>query len=143
MGGSYGGYLTAWVIAHDHRFAGAIVERGFLDPVSFQGTSDIGTFFGDEYVGISTRMRSRVRARWPSSARHDADPRHPFRAGLPLPARAGDALLQRAQAAGDGCRDARLPRREPRADRGRASLVTAWSGSPPCSTGGQRKLPVA
>ena len=51
MGGSYGGYLTAWVIAHDHRFAGAIVERGFLEPVSFQGTSDIGTFFGDEYVG--------------------------------------------------------------------------------------------
>ncbi len=53
MGGSYGGFLTAWVIAHDHRFAGAIVERGFLDPVSFQGTSDIGTFFGDEYVGVS------------------------------------------------------------------------------------------
>ncbi|MHC2998088.1 S9 family peptidase [Microbacterium sp. HJ5] len=53
MGGSYGGYLTAWVIAHDHRFAGAIVERGFLDPTSFQGTSDIGTFFGDEYVGVS------------------------------------------------------------------------------------------
>ncbi|BDV30532.1 S9 family peptidase [Microbacterium terricola] len=53
MGGSYGGYMTAWVIAHDHRFAGAIVERGFLDPVSFQGTSDIGAFFGDEYVGTS------------------------------------------------------------------------------------------
>ncbi|WP_396668363.1 S9 family peptidase [Microbacterium sp. R86528] len=52
MGGSYGGYLTAWIIAHDHRFAAAIVERGFLDPVSFQGTSDIGTFFGDEYVGV-------------------------------------------------------------------------------------------
>lgn len=51
MGGSYGGYLTAWIIAHDHRFAGAIVERGFLDPASFQGTSDIGSFFGDEYVG--------------------------------------------------------------------------------------------
>ena len=52
MGGSYGGYLTAWIIAHDQRFAGAIVERGFLDPTSFQGTSDIGSFFGDEYVGI-------------------------------------------------------------------------------------------
>ncbi|MFT4229614.1 MAG: S9 family peptidase [Microbacterium sp.] len=51
QGGSYGGYLTAWVVAHDHRFAGAIVERGFLDPLSFQGTSDIGSFFGDEYVG--------------------------------------------------------------------------------------------
>jgi dipeptidyl aminopeptidase/acylaminoacyl peptidase len=51
MGGSYGGYLTAWTIAHDHRFAAAIVERGFLDPASFQGTSDIGSYFGDEYVG--------------------------------------------------------------------------------------------
>ncbi|MCR2825462.1 alpha/beta hydrolase family protein, partial [Microbacterium sp. zg.Y909] len=51
MGGSYGGYLTAWTIAHDHRFAAAIVERGFLDPVAFAGTSDIGSFFGDEYVG--------------------------------------------------------------------------------------------
>ena len=51
MGGSYGGYLTAWVIAHDHRFAGAIVERGFLDPATFVGTSDIGSFFGQEYVG--------------------------------------------------------------------------------------------
>ncbi|MCT2086529.1 S9 family peptidase, partial [Microbacterium enclense] len=51
MGGSYGGYMTAWIIAHDHRFAGAIVERGFLDPVAFPGSSDIGSFFGQEYVG--------------------------------------------------------------------------------------------
>ncbi|KTR96795.1 peptidase S9 [Microbacterium testaceum] len=51
MGGSYGGYMTAWVIAHDHRFAGAIVERGFLDPTAFPGSSDIGSFFGQEYVG--------------------------------------------------------------------------------------------
>ncbi len=53
LGGSYGGYLTAWTIAHDHRFAGAIVERGFLDPDAFFGTSDIGSFFGLEYVGES------------------------------------------------------------------------------------------
>lgn len=59
MGGSYGGYLTAWIIAHDHRFAGAIVERGFLDPVSFQGTSDIGSFFGDEYVGTDPEAIAR------------------------------------------------------------------------------------
>ncbi|MDT0118176.1 S9 family peptidase [Microbacterium sp. PRF11] len=51
MGGSYGGYMTAWVIAHDRRFAGAIVERGFLDPAAFPGSSDIGSFFGQEYVG--------------------------------------------------------------------------------------------
>lgn len=56
MGGSYGGYLTAWIIAHDHRFAAAIVERGFLDPEGFVGTSDIGSFFGDEYVGVDPEL---------------------------------------------------------------------------------------
>lgn len=56
MGGSYGGYLTAWTIAHDHRFAAAIVERGFLDPEAFVGTSDIGDFFGDEYVGTDVDL---------------------------------------------------------------------------------------
>lgn len=59
QGGSYGGYLTAWTIAHDHRFAAAIVERGFLDPVSFQGTSDIGSYFGDEYVGTTAEDMAR------------------------------------------------------------------------------------
>ncbi|MEA5119472.1 MAG: S9 family peptidase, partial [Propionicimonas sp.] len=49
MGGSYGGYLTAWIIAHDHRFAAAIVERGYLDPRSFVGASDIGWFFPHSY----------------------------------------------------------------------------------------------
>ena len=53
MGGSYGGYLTAWTIARDHRFQGAIVERGFLDPVSFEGSADIGWYFGAEYTGGS------------------------------------------------------------------------------------------
>lgn len=62
MGGSYGGFLTAWTIAHDHRFRGAIVERGFLDPVSFQGTSDIGTYFGNEYIGTSEEDLARQSA---------------------------------------------------------------------------------
>ncbi len=51
LGGSYGGYLTSWIIGHDHRFKGAIVERGFLEPFSFVGTSDIGWFFAGEYTG--------------------------------------------------------------------------------------------
>lgn len=65
QGGSYGGYLTAWVIAHDHRFKGAIVERGFLDPVSFTGSADIGWFFGPEYVGSNP---SQVAAQSPMAA---------------------------------------------------------------------------
>ncbi|AUI52536.1 S9 family peptidase [Arthrobacter crystallopoietes] len=51
MGGSYGGYLTAWAISQDHRFAAAIIERGYLDPPSFVGSSDIGWFFSGEYTG--------------------------------------------------------------------------------------------
>jgi len=54
LGGSYGGYMTAWLLAHPRaagRFRGAVVERGFLDPVSFAGTSDIGWFFGHALVG--------------------------------------------------------------------------------------------
>lgn len=56
MGGSYGGYLTAWTISQDHRFKAAIVERGLLDPVSFTGSSDIGWFFGGEYTGSSAEQ---------------------------------------------------------------------------------------
>jgi dipeptidyl aminopeptidase/acylaminoacyl peptidase len=55
MGGSYGGYLAAWTIANDHRFAGAIVERGYLDPETFVGTSDIGSFFSDGYTGTDAQ----------------------------------------------------------------------------------------
>ena len=51
MGGSYGGYLTAWLTTRTERFTAAVVERGFLDPVSFVGSSDIGWFFGLRYLG--------------------------------------------------------------------------------------------
>jgi len=64
LGGSYGGYLAAWTIAHDDRFAAAIVERGFLDPEAFPGTSDIGDFFGREYLGTE---REQVRAQSPQA----------------------------------------------------------------------------
>ncbi len=141
MGGSYGGYLTAWVIAHDHRFAGAIVERGFLDPAAFQGTSDIGSFFGDEYVGTDPDGDRAAESDGGRRSGHDAHARHPLGAGLPLPARAGDPLLLGAQAAGDRGGAAGVPGREPRAHARRASRATASSGSPRCSTGGAARFP--
>jgi dipeptidyl aminopeptidase/acylaminoacyl peptidase len=49
MGGSYGGYLSAWLVGHTDRFSGAIVERAYLDPRSFIGSSDIGWFFVHGY----------------------------------------------------------------------------------------------
>ncbi len=51
MGGSYGGYMAATLTTRTHRFAAAVVERGYLDGVSFTGSSDIGWFFTDGYHG--------------------------------------------------------------------------------------------
>ncbi|MDO5700636.1 MAG: alpha/beta fold hydrolase [Bowdeniella nasicola] len=59
MGGSYGGYLTAFIIGHDHRFSAAIVERGYLDPTTFVGPSDIGWFFSEQYVGTDPQAVAR------------------------------------------------------------------------------------
>ncbi|MBC01976.1 MAG: hypothetical protein CMJ34_01550 [Phycisphaerae bacterium] len=36
-GGSYGGYLTSWIIAHDHRFKAAVAQRGVYDLATFFG----------------------------------------------------------------------------------------------------------
>jgi len=36
-GGSYGGYLVAWIIAHDHRFCAACSQRGVYDLATFFG----------------------------------------------------------------------------------------------------------
>lgn len=36
-GGSYAGYLTAWIIAHDHRFKAAVAQRGVYDLATFFG----------------------------------------------------------------------------------------------------------
>lgn len=40
-GGSYGGFMTAWVISHDDHFQAAVAQRGVYDMISFYSTSDI------------------------------------------------------------------------------------------------------
>ena len=56
MGGSYGGYMTAWLAAHEgsRRFRAVIVERALTALDSVEGSSDIGWVFGDVYVGTDT-----------------------------------------------------------------------------------------
>jgi dipeptidyl aminopeptidase/acylaminoacyl peptidase len=43
-GGSYGGYLTAWIIGHDQRFKAACAQRGVYNLISMRGTTDIPLF---------------------------------------------------------------------------------------------------
>lgn len=56
LGGSYGGFMTAWLTTRTDRFAAAIVERGFLDPASFVGSADIGWYFSQAYVGADAEQ---------------------------------------------------------------------------------------
>jgi dipeptidyl aminopeptidase/acylaminoacyl peptidase len=52
MGGSYGGFMTTWLSAHDgSRFRAAISERALNAFDSFTGSSDIGYFFTRVYAG--------------------------------------------------------------------------------------------
>ena len=39
-GGSFGGYMTAWLVAHTDRFDGAVAQRGVYDLASFYGSTD-------------------------------------------------------------------------------------------------------
>ena len=44
-GGSYGGFMTNWIIGHTNRFAAAASQRSIANWTGFFGTSDIGYFF--------------------------------------------------------------------------------------------------
>ncbi len=50
-GGSYGGYLTNWIIAHTDRFKAAITMRCVSNLFSFYGTSDMGPEDDQEFGG--------------------------------------------------------------------------------------------
>ncbi len=54
MGGSYGGFLTAWAISRDDRYRSAVVERALIDWESFAGTSDINRDFSGMYLHPAT-----------------------------------------------------------------------------------------
>jgi dipeptidyl aminopeptidase/acylaminoacyl peptidase len=56
-GGSYGGYMTAWIIAHDQRFACAVAARGVYDLLSFHGTSDAHELIEFEFDGVPWERR--------------------------------------------------------------------------------------
>ncbi|WP_254786100.1 S9 family peptidase [Curtobacterium sp. MCBA15_008] len=60
MGGSYGGFMTSWVAAHHgDRFVAAWSERAVNAWDSFAGSSDIGWFFADAYVGADPEEQRR------------------------------------------------------------------------------------
>jgi dipeptidyl aminopeptidase/acylaminoacyl peptidase len=53
LGGSYGGFMTSWIVGHTDRFKAACSERAVNDLRTMSWTSDIGTYFQKGYVGSS------------------------------------------------------------------------------------------
>lgn len=62
MGGSYGGFMTSWVIGHTNRFKCAISERAVNDWYTMQGTSDIGGTFNRQYLGEDATIQENLEA---------------------------------------------------------------------------------
>ncbi len=49
-GGSYGGYMTSWIVGHTDRFKSAVTQRGVYNLVSFYGTSDIPMLISNDFL---------------------------------------------------------------------------------------------
>ncbi|MFF5991387.1 S9 family peptidase [Prauserella flavalba] len=74
MGGSYGGFMTGWLASHHgERFRAAWSERAVNAWDSFSGSSDIGWFFTENYVGADPEEQRRR-----SPLTYAADIRIPF-----------------------------------------------------------------
>jgi dipeptidyl aminopeptidase/acylaminoacyl peptidase len=50
-GGSYGGFMTNWIIGHTDRFTAAVTARSISNNLSSFGTSDIGWHFWEYEMG--------------------------------------------------------------------------------------------
>lgn len=51
MGGSYGGFMTSWIVGHTDRFKAAISERAVNSFYNEHGSSDIGWLLHKAYTG--------------------------------------------------------------------------------------------
>ena len=51
-GGSYGGYMTNWIVGHSDRFKAAVTQRSVVNLYSFFGSCDFGYDFEYEFFGF-------------------------------------------------------------------------------------------
>jgi len=50
IGGSYGGFMTNWIIGHTDRFKAAVTDRSISNWISDYGTTDIGFYFNEDQI---------------------------------------------------------------------------------------------
>jgi len=56
-GGSYGGFMTNWIVGHTDRFRAAATQRSISNNVSAFGVSDIGWHFWEHEMGDASPWR--------------------------------------------------------------------------------------
>ncbi|MCL1996374.1 MAG: S9 family peptidase [Defluviitaleaceae bacterium] len=49
-GGSYGGFMTNWIVGHNTKFAAAATQRSICNWISKSNTTDIGYFFNTDQI---------------------------------------------------------------------------------------------
>ncbi|MCG7344332.1 S9 family peptidase [Sporosarcina sp. ACRSL] len=54
-GGSYGGFMTNWIVGHTNRFKAAVTQRSICNWISFFGVSDIGYYFSDWQIAADMK----------------------------------------------------------------------------------------
>lgn len=59
-GGSYGGFMTNWIVTQDHRFKAAAAQRSMANFISLFGTSDIGYFFFRDQTGADISVANKL-----------------------------------------------------------------------------------
>jgi dipeptidyl aminopeptidase/acylaminoacyl peptidase len=52
-GGSYGGYMTNWIVGHTERFKAAVTMRSVVNIATFFGTSDTGWWLAIDEIGAA------------------------------------------------------------------------------------------
>jgi dipeptidyl aminopeptidase/acylaminoacyl peptidase len=64
-GGSYGGYMTNWIIGHTHRFRAAITLNSVTNLMSSFGTGDIDSTYAERQYGLPWEAEAVYRERSP------------------------------------------------------------------------------
>lgn len=59
-GGSYGGFMTNWIVGHTNRFKAAVTQRSISNWISFYGVSDIGFAFVENQLQVDLSNQARL-----------------------------------------------------------------------------------
>ncbi|MGB7342445.1 MAG: S9 family peptidase [Phototrophicaceae bacterium] len=70
-GGSFGGYMTAWIIGNSDRFVSAVPQRGVYNISSFYGTSDVPRLMSSEFEAEPWEDRDKFWAHSPLAYAHN------------------------------------------------------------------------